>query len=425
MEQLSRLLGDSFIELREFNQATEQHQRVLEQLPEMQAYRSQQCNILKTEKVLSWVESGASQLLWIDGNRVLERSDFNTLFAVPLLILGESTYESVLILRHFCSNSYNTRMNGYRTLVQALLFQLFKQHPTTLKQRITALTRERTSDMTKLWEILAECIREVNADCTFLVIDGIDHLQADGNKSEADEREIVLENLDSLVKDSKALVKILLAASLAHDKPRSVDAQTELIALSSRHQAQPRRNSSFATTQLEFALFPQKRIDIQERRCQKVSFAQLWLLFPLWGIIYTFKDDDLEAFVVAELSGMEIQANGICNPLKIRAWSIDHNGQHFVKRYHNLSIAQFQGEKDITSLKYIPTGYLPHEAKERAKLIDRGRAYWRLGRGVHYKQFQGAGVSTLLLAYLKRGSKSNTAAFSGTSSCGHRPAHAT
>ena len=70
----------------------------------MRGHRSKQRNRTRLQKVIDWIDSDSSQLLWIDGNKILRRSDFAISFATPIMILGESKYKTILILRHFCDD---------------------------------------------------------------------------------------------------------------------------------------------------------------------------------------------------------------------------------------------------------------------------------------------------------------------------------
>ena len=91
---LDHQMATLFTDLNEFDEARVQQQRIAEQLPEMRRYRSTQRNVLKVDKVMDWVESKTSQLLLIDGNNILQRETFSASFVAPLLIFGESNFET-------------------------------------------------------------------------------------------------------------------------------------------------------------------------------------------------------------------------------------------------------------------------------------------------------------------------------------------
>ena len=97
------------------------------------------------------------------------------------------------------------------------------------------------------------------------------------------------------------------------------------------------------------------------------------MLYVLNTTIYTIENRELWACVVVELSGMERRSFESYNPLQIRAWSIDHNGSSLRRRFYDLTVPQFSGQKAIKTLQYVPAGYLPDESKQRRKLTARGK----------------------------------------------------
>jgi hypothetical protein len=391
INDLDQLLSDVFTELQDFNEASTQHMRAIKDLPEMRAHRSKQKNILRVEKVMTWIEADTSQLLNIDGCGFLQRADFNTLFTIPLLVLGGTNYESVLILRHFCGDLQSVKTNSYRTLVQALLFQLLQQHPHLYQRNRSLFTRGQASDMKQLWELLVSFIKEVKASCTFIIIDSIDALDAEPSPEKSRDKEIILQQLLTLVKDSTTLVKILLTTSLAVKDWMLTERNSALAEF--RQPRQPQRTPSLSIIDNEMALVPSKLVEIQEKRRQKVSFAEISLLYPPNSTIFSFENGGLRAFVVTQRSGMEPSSPNFWSPLVLRARSMRHNGKRFVRQIHEFSIPQFSGERDISNLKYISSGYLPDELRQRAALIARGRKYTILAEGIHYMQMKRDNVS--------------------------------
>ncbi|RDW67382.1 uncharacterized protein DSM5745_09248 [Aspergillus mulundensis] len=375
-------LGGIFADLKNYNEETQRRKIAIEEAPGMQNHRSTQRNLLRSEKVLSWIESDVSQLLWVEGNNVLRRSDFNACFAIPLLVMGEGSFESTLVLRHFCGDSGMARRPS--TLVQALLYQVIERNPSILQKRKHAFTSESAPTTQNLWKLLVECLEIVSAQCTFIIIDSFDHLDAE----DAHEEGAMLAQLNDLVKDKTKLVKVLLTASLA--QPLSTLPE-EYQALTIQRFPRPglRRSLSTAILEDQAQLISHQIIEIQERRCKLVSFHEIPFLYPSGTVIYQKNGDHWQAFVVAELSGMDPQPFGDFAPLQIRAWSVDHNGKYFTKKYHSLTIGRFSGKQEITRLKFIPAGYMPDETAVRKTLVTRGRRYWELGSTVSYNQFDG------------------------------------
>ena len=369
------LCDDVFLELRDLRQDISRREKAIEQSLDMRSHRWRQKNITRTDKVMAWARSESSQLLWINGENVLRRTESNMSFAAPLLVLGESNYETVLILRHFCGDQASHKANRYRTLLQALLHQLFQQYPHILTRKKTSLTRKLASDVAALWGLFLDCLQDVNADCTFIVIDNIDVLGKEAN-IDAEDGKLVVERLNALVQDETKLVKILLTASLAADQASPLDGHAALTI--------PRRKGSLAIVQDELALVPHKMVEIQQKRCKTVSFAEVTMFYLPNTTIYTIENGELRAFVIVESSGMERRSFESYDALHMRAWSIDHNGQNIARRYCDLTVTQFTGQRAIKDLRYIPGGYLPNESEQRRILTARGRLWWTKSSGVHH-----------------------------------------
>lgn len=368
------LRDEMFPELRDYHLDLSRRERMTEQAPEMRGHRSKLRNMLKIDKVMDWVQSDSSQLLWIDANGVLHRSEFNIFFAAPILLIGESNYESTLILRHFCDE--HESFNICNLLIQALLYQIFEQHPHIFGRKKASITRECTSDISALWDLFLDCLNEVNADCTFIIIDSIDALRTRASNDAIEEGNLLMQKLNTLVKDEKRLIKILLTASLTKDQTTFSDSQAVLMLLP--------RKSGLAKGQDEMALVPHKMNEIYERRCKTVSFAEIRMLYSPNTTIYTFADEEIRAFVVTEVSGGEPLSLESYSPLQIRAWSVDHNGSHLARHYHNLRLSQFSGQRAVVDLRYVPAGYLPKESERRLDLITRGKRWWAYSDGIHH-----------------------------------------
>ena len=347
----------------------------IEQTSEMRGHRSMQRNIMRIEEVMAWVESESSRLLWINGHNVLRRSDFSMSFAAPLLVLGESNYETTIVLRHFCGESSSYEAKSYQLLVQALLYQIFEQYPKVLDRKKASLTREITSMVTKLWDFFLECLAEVNADCTFIIIENIDVLRKAAS-SNIDDGKFITQQLHRLVQESTKLIKILLIASLARDGASPSEGRLALM--------QTQRRESMSILQNQLALVPHKLIEIQQKRCKRITFAEMAMLYGPNTTVYTTENDQLRAFVLVELSGMEPRAFESYNALRMRAWSINHDGQNVVRRYHTLTVPQFSGQKEIAYLRYIPAGFVPSESEKRRNLIARGKLWWKYNFGIHH-----------------------------------------
>ncbi|KAJ5724342.1 hypothetical protein N7488_002377 [Penicillium malachiteum] len=343
----------------------------------MRRQRAKDRNLNETDKIMDWIQSDTLRLLLVNGSSVISRYDFNSVFAISLLLFGESTFEDVLVLRHFCGDNPSFRTNNYRTLVQALVFQIFNQRSRVFGEKIRCISRDRTNDIQKLWVLFIECVEAVSADCTFIIIDGIDYLEMS-----------ILQTASVKERSSFGILTLCLTPDLPTLglTPGLSDPDGDQGAVSRISGAAPPRRLSFAITQDELSLVPAKLVEIQERRCRLLSFSLLDMVYPKDSMIYTLHDGELQAFIVDQLSGMEALSNGRYNPLQIRAWSVGHNGTYFAKCYHEFSVSPFLGERPVGSLMYIPSGYLSDEPEHRKHLVSRGRRYWELGNGIHYQQ---------------------------------------
>ena len=229
--------------------------------------------------------------------------------------------------------------------------------------------------MAALWDFFLCCLRDVKAQCTFIIIDNIDILGREASIDVEDGR-LVIERLNGLVQDETMLVKVLLTASLVADEAPSADGHAALI--------HPQRKGSLAIVQDELPLVQHKMIEIHQKRCKAVSFAELTMLYAPNTTIYTIDNGELRAFVIVELSGMEPRSFETYNALQLRAWSVDHNGQKIARRYSDVTVPHFSGQREIKSLRYIPGGYLPNESEQRRVLTARGRQWWTKSSGVHH-----------------------------------------
>lgn len=369
-----KVLGDDevfeiFEELRDFEEHLRQTREDDEQTSASEEQRTKKRNILKSDRVMAWIESEKSEILWIDGNYVLSRTNFLTSFAMPVAIDAACNYEVINILKHFPNRASPSR-NTCSVLLQALIAQLFKQDPGLFGSKESKLPRsdlrEAGRDVLKLWNIFTSSLSNSNADRIYIILDGVDELRADHD----DDFTVLTNSMAALVGDNIKLIKILLTARVLPNLPTAPDMSNSL-SLPRRWSLVPFKNE-LLTMQNKFS-------EINEGRCREITFAQIILLYPPKTVVFTKEDYEYRAFVVHELSGMSETMEGRFEPLHLRVWSIDHNGRYFARRYFDLIIRQFSGSKSITDLQYIPARYLPKESEVRSQLAERGRKYWMLG----------------------------------------------
>jgi hypothetical protein len=382
-----------FTDLNKLEDTRAQKLKMEEQRPEMHQYRSTKRNILKVDHVMDWVEAQSSQLLWVDGNNSLRRETFSASFVAPVLLLGENHFDTSIVLRHFCGDSHGTSASNYPALIQSLLIQLFKQRADLWSKASASLDRESASNIRVLWKVLVDSLQNAQVPCVFIVIDSIDSLASQKTADGVEERDFIIEALNTLVQQCTLLVKVLLTASLSHTTQLAgTDNALTLGTLSYAVQSQKSKKLSNAITEEYLMPVSHKFVEIQERRCKSIRFTQLPLLYQTNSTIYCWKDKALRAFVVSELSGMDPGPFGTYGPLVLRVWAVDHNGKTFVRRFYDFRIPFFAREIDIVDLSYIPAGYLADENQHRMQLIRRGRRYWKLGSAVHFMEHNSSEV---------------------------------
>lgn len=380
-----------FPELREFREAATRQQRANEELPNMRPYRTKRKGLEKSEMAMAWAESHKSEILWINGNEVLSREDFNASFVRPLVLVGESNFDTVIKLQHFCEEN-TAKTDPYVVMMQDLVAQVLRQHTSMTSQQKAAITRGRTSTTEGLWDLLLELVSGTDISCVFLTIGGIDHMVAHSFQP-GEMRAQIVQRLRALTTDTHNVVKVMVAMGFMQSTTTNVENIATLVRARHPHNQDRRLSMDGLSSAFPGPLMSQHLITIQEGRCRDVSFTEVPLLYPPGTMVYTQDNDILRAFVVSELSGMEPKPFGSFAPLQLRVWSIDHDGRRICRRYRDVVIKYFAGRKNISSLTCVPSGYLPGELTKRKQIVQRGRSYWSYRSGVHYVDVHSQHVS--------------------------------
>lgn len=383
-----------FPELQKSSERASRQQRANEELPSMREYRSRRKSLEKSEIAMAWAESRKSEILWINGNEVLSREDFNASFVCPLMLVGESHFDTFIKIQHFCQEA-SGETDLYVVMMQDLVAQVLRQHSSISIQQRATITRERTSTTEGLWDLLLELISSTEISCAFLLIGGIDNVVARSSRPGEIRAEIV-HRFRALTNDTQKVVKIMVAMGFFQSTTTSVENISSLVR--ARHPQDRRRRLSLDGLQSAFPgqLMSQHLMDIQEGRCRNIAFTELPLLYTPGTMVYTQENEKLTAFIVSEMSGMETRPFGSFAPLRLRVWSIDHDGQQICKRYQDLMISHFLGRRDISSLACVPSGNLPEEIAKRKQIISRGQKCWSYMSGVHYVEIHSQHVSLSL-----------------------------
>ncbi|KAH8892780.1 P-loop containing nucleoside triphosphate hydrolase protein [Thozetella sp. PMI_491] len=126
------------------------------------------------------------------------------------------------------------------------------------------------------------------------------------------------------------------------------------------------------------------------RETGKVSFENLWQIFPPSSIVMTkfFGIDTL-----CRVLKYKKRPEDRCNP---EGWVIDMeyvdwNGEHCGYTTTTLTIWEFEGLRRVANLPVFPISFLPDVEKTKAAMIERGRKFESM-RGFHYMLANGTKV---------------------------------
>ncbi|KAH8687929.1 hypothetical protein BGZ60DRAFT_440107 [Tricladium varicosporioides] len=122
------------------------------------------------------------------------------------------------------------------------------------------------------------------------------------------------------------------------------------------------------------------------------TFEMLWMLFKPGMDVYAQLDEQRGGFVVQSCvpcsDGLKF---GQPAPLKVLLWYLDYDGRMVGRRRHEVTIAPFEGEREITSLKVFPAKFLDvnEELSPRKRLEERGEKFYSmlLGKQMDYKGY--------------------------------------
>ena len=133
-----------------------------------------------------------------------------------------------------------------------------------------------------------------------------------------------------------------------------------------------------------------KELEAERQRYRKdpptCTYQMLWLLFKPGELCYYFPAPNQLQAVIAKNFRTPIQWGDYSGPTHVFGWSIAYGGKTFGREPFDQSIANFVGEKEISTLECFPAKYLDgkthSETREqlRERLIARGRKYWQVAK---------------------------------------------
>ncbi|KAI3016352.1 hypothetical protein CBS147353_10146 [Aspergillus niger] len=121
-----------------------------------------------------------------------------------------------------------------------------------------------------------------------------------------------------------------------------------------------------------------------QNRC---TFPMLWLLFKPGETVYMESGGQLSAYVVqymqVDRTLLSSTSRKFTHPYIIQLWNLDFNGTFVGRRSRTVTIAHFDGERQVTSLKIFPGHFIDRQdnGKTRKHLEDLGQKWYELLQG--------------------------------------------
>ncbi|KAH0552894.1 hypothetical protein GP486_006905 [Trichoglossum hirsutum] len=128
-----------------------------------------------------------------------------------------------------------------------------------------------------------------------------------------------------------------------------------------------------------------------------ISFPLVWMLFKPGDIVFTEKDGHPQAFMISQI---EPTRSFIGKAWQLTCVGTGYDGVNFGKVFEFLKINQFEGTREITTLKVYPLKYHPQESKIRHQLLERGKRFLEL-RGRQHMSYKG--MAHILTSRYKHG----------------------
>lgn len=117
------------------------------------------------------------------------------------------------------------------------------------------------------------------------------------------------------------------------------------------------------------------------------TFRMLWLLFKPGTTVYKESGGKVSAHVVRDVkvdkSILSAPPERRLKPCVINLWHLDFDGRYVGRCMSSVTVGEFDGERQVTSLKVYPTNFIDRkdEGRLRQQLEKRGRRWYDLLRG--------------------------------------------
>jgi hypothetical protein len=129
--------------------------------------------------------------------------------------------------------------------------------------------------------------------------------------------------------------------------------------------------------------------EIEAGKCKKISFQDLWLLYPPNTPVYIAVNGEDRQMVVYSRNVPEKNLKGQWGVLSLYCWSAKYEGAHLNRDFYPWVIQPFLGERALQHLDLVPMQYLPNQEAVRSRLIARGNRYFELNYGPALQDYHG------------------------------------
>lgn len=128
---------------------------------------------------------------------------------------------------------------------------------------------------------------------------------------------------------------------------------------------------------------------IEAGTCTKISFQDLWLLYPPNTAVFMAGNGKDRQMVVYSRKVPEKNDKGQWGVLSLYCWSARYQGDKLTRIFSPRVIQPFTGERAIQHLDLVPMKYLPNRAAVTKRLVERGKEYFELNKGPALRDYYG------------------------------------
>lgn len=130
--------------------------------------------------------------------------------------------------------------------------------------------------------------------------------------------------------------------------------------------------------------------EIDAGTCRKITFQDLWLLYPPNTPVYVAVNGEDRQMVVYSRNAPEKNIKGHWGVLSLYCWSSKYQGHKLTRDFYPWVIQPFTGEKAVHNLDLVPMQYIPDRQAVQQRLIARGNRYFELNRGPVLQDYHGS-----------------------------------